>query len=737
MVRAFPHYQQLDDMDCGSTALRMIAKYYGKEYSAETLRKYCHGTRDGISMLGISEAAEMIGFRTLGVRITLAQLANDAHLPCILHWNQNHFVVCYKVKKNRNGSYRIYIADPASQCLCFTEKEFLHCWLSSEVEGVGCGMALLLVPTTSFKQYEDEGEKAQRHKLGFFFHYLMPYKKQIVQLMLGMVLGSLLQLIVPFLTQAMVDQGIQQRNLSMITLILIAQLIIFITQLSVEYIRNWILLHMNSRVDISLISDFLIKLMNMPLNFFETKKIGDIMQRINDHGRIKTFLTNNSISMVFSAVNFIIFSSILAYFSTTILCVFLIGNSLYVLWVCFFMKYRRELDYKRFIQASNDRNKIIQLLEGIQDIKLNNCEKQKRWEWENIQAKLFNISVKGLTIGQIQQSGSLFFSQTTNILVSFIAASYVVEGYMTLGMMMSLTYVIGQINAPIHDFIGFMQIFQDAKISLERLNEIHLQRDENTDIQDKVNEIPNDKNIYLENVTFSYDGAERNYALNDISLTIPAGKVTAIVGESGSGKTTLMKLLQGFYQPNHGDIRIGKCDLNRLNPHLWRSVTGSVMQDSFIFSDTIARNIAIGDTDIDKERLLQSTLMANADEFIRNLPLSYNTRVGMEGNGISQGQRQRLLIARAIYKNPQFIFFDEATNALDTSNEKEIIQNLETFYKGKTVVIAAHRLSTVKNADQIIVLKHGKIVERGAHAELVKNRQYYYELIRNQLDLNS
>lgn len=736
MIRTFPHYQQLDDMDCGSTSLRMIAKYYGKEYSAETLRRYCHGTRDGISMLGICEAAEYIGFKTLGVRITLEQLANDAHLPCILHWNQNHFVVCYKVKKKRNGSYRIYIADPASQCLCFTEKEFLRCWLSTEVEGEGCGMALLLVPTADFNKNNGEEEKVQRNGLNFFFQYLMPYKHQVGQLMLGMVLGSLLQLIVPFLTQAMIDQGVQKKDFSMITLILIAQFVIFITQLSVEYIRNWILLHVNSRVDISLISDFLIKLMNMPLNFFETKKLGDIMQRINDHSRIKTFLTNNSISIVFSVANFLIFSVVLAYFSTTILCVFIVGNSLYVLWVSFFMKYRRELDYKRFTQASNDRNKIIQLLEGIQDIKLNNCERQKRWEWENIQVKLFNISVKGLTVGQIQQSGSLFFSQTTNILLSFIAASYVVRGDMTLGMMMSLTYVIGQVSAPIHDFISFMQVFQDAKISLERLNEIHNQDDENTDIQDKVMEIPNDKNIYLENVQFSYDGADRNFALDDVSLIIPSGKVTAIVGESGSGKTTLMKLLQGFYQPNYGHIRIGDTELNRINPHLWRSITGSVMQDSYIFSDTIARNIAVIDTEIDKKRLLKSALLANADGFIRKLPLSYNTKIGMEGNGISQGQRQRLLIARAVYKNPQYLFFDEATNALDTSNERTIVHNLKSFYKGRTVVIAAHRLSTVRHADQIIVLKHGKIVEQGTHSFLVGQKHYYYDLVKNQLDLN-
>ena len=736
MLKSFPHYQQLDEMDCGSTSLRMIAKYYGKEYSAEMLRRHCHITRNGVSMLGISEAAEYLGFRTLGVRITMDQLAHDAALPCILHWNQNHFVVCYKVGRDRSGRYRFYIADPASQKLCYTEEEFMRCWLSTRVQGRDCGVALLMVPGVNFGKRREECE-SRGQSLGFFLRYLKPYRSQIAQLMLGMLLGSLLQLIFPFLTQAMVDWGINGRSLGIITLILVAQLMLFVAQLSVGFIRSWILLHVNSRIDIALISDFLIKLMNMPLHFFDTKKIGDLMQRIDDHSRIKSFLMGNSLGIVFSLANFIVFSVVLGCYSPFVLGVFMLGNALYVLWITFFLKYRRELDFKRFNQSATERNKMIQLIQGMQDIKLNNCERQKRWEWERVQVKLFRISVRGLTIGQLQQSGSVFFSQSTNILITFIAARGVVLGDMTLGMMMSLTYIIGQLSAPINDFIGFIQAVQDAKISLERLNEIHSQPDEYTDIESKVSELPSDRTIRVEHVSFSYDGAERNYALDDVSLEIPARKVTAIVGESGSGKTTLIKLLQGFYQPNHGSIKVGDVDLYSVNPHLWRSVTGSVMQESFLFSDTIAHNIALDIDSLDTARLQRAALMANADGFIRKMPLGYNTRIGMEGNGVSQGQRQRLLIARAIYKNPEYIFFDEATNALDTSNEAEIMHNLSDFYHGKTVVVAAHRLSTVRNADQILVMRQGKIVERGTHRELLAQQGYYYELVKNQLELNT
>ena len=685
-------------------------------------------------MRGISDAAEYIGFRSIGVRITFEQLAKEALLPCILHWNQNHFVVCYEIEKKRKEKYNIYISDPASQRLCYTKEEFLKCWLSTKSGNMDKGAALLLEPGVDFGKREEEVD-AKKHSLSFFLKYFLPYKGQFVQLLFGMLVGSLLQLIFPFLTQAMVDWGIGEKNLSLITLVLIAQLTIFLAQLCVGYIRSWILLHVNSRIDISLISDFLIKLMNMPLHFFDTKRTGDIMQRIGDHGRIKSFLMGNSLSILFSSANFIIFASILAYYNMKILTIFLIGNTFYVSWILYFMKYRRELDIKRFNQASTEQNKIIQLIQGMQDIKLNNCEKQKRWEWERVQVNLFNISVRGLTIGQIQQAGTAFFTQSTHILISFIAARAVVEGQMTLGMMMSLTYIIGQISAPIGNFIGFAQALQDAKISLERLNEIHAQEDEEQDIAFKTSILPKDKSIRIDHLRFSYDGSERNYALDDVNLVIPEHKVTAIVGESGSGKTTLIKLMQGFYQPNSGNIKIGSLSLNTINPHLWRSKTGSVMQDSFIFSDTIANNIALNTDDIDTERLYHAAVMANADEFISELPLGYNTKIGMEGSGVSQGQRQRLLISRAIYKNPEYIFFDEATNSLDATNERAIMDNLHEFYRGKTVVIAAHRLSTVKDADQIVVMKQGHIVEIGTHEELVEKRGDYYTLVKNQLEL--
>ena len=730
---SFPHYQQLDEMDCGSTSLRMIAKYYGKEYSAEMLRNHCHITRNGVSMLGISEAAEYLGFRTLGVKITMEQLIHDASLPCILHWNQNHFVVCYKVKKNRSGRYRFYIADPASQKLCYTEEEFMRCWLSTSVQGRDCGMALLMVPGVNFGKRKEECEN-HRQSLGFFFKYLKPYRRQVVVLLLGMLLGSLLQLVFPFLTQALVDRGINGKNLGFVTLILIAQLVLFIAQLSVNFIRGWILLHVNTRIDIALISDFLVKLMKMPLHFFDTKKIGDLMQRIEDHSRIKSFLMGNSLGFIFSLANFVVFSVVLGYYSLLVLGVFLLGNTLYILWVAFFMKYRRELDYKRFSQSATERNKMIQLIQGMQDIKLNNCERQKRWEWERVQMRLFRISMRGLKIGQFQQSGSVFFSQTTNILISFIAARNVIMGNMTLGMMMSLTYIIGQLSAPINDFISFIQAVQDAKLSLERLNEIHSQPDEDTDIKDKATALPADKTIRVEHITFSYDGAERNYALDDVSLEIPESRVTAIVGESGSGKTTLIKLLQVFYLPSHGSIKIGGTDLCDINPHYWRSITGSVMQESFIFSDTIAHNIALDTDRLEMDRVHRAAIMANADGFVRKMPMGYYTRIGMEGSGVSQGQRQRILIARAIYKNPEYIFFDEATNALDTTNEAEIMHHLNTFYHGRTVVVAAHRLSTVKNADQILVMRQGRIVEQGTHKELVAMNGYYYDLLKNQLE---
>ena len=733
---SFPHYQQQEAVDCGPTCLRMIAKHYGKVYSAEMLRKHSYISREGVSMLGISDAAEYIGFHTLGVKITFEQLVRDGTFPCILHWNQNHFVVCYRIKKRRDGDYDIYISDPATQKLCFNRKEFLKCWISTKEKGHDCGTALMLEPGVEFGEREDDIETG-KHSLGYFLRYLKPYKSQFVQLMMGLLVGSVLQLIFPFLTQAMVDWGIEGGDMNVITLILIAQLVLFVVQLSVGYIRSWIMLHVSSRINIALISDFLMKLMSMPLHFFDTKRTGDIMQRIGDHGRIKSLLMGNSLNMVFSIVNFFVFTAVLGYYNLTILGIFAVGNTLYVLWVLYFMRYRRELDIKRFYQASTEQSKMIQMIQGMQDIKLNNCEKQQRWEWERIQVKLFKISVRGLTIGQIQQTGSAFFTQSTNILTTYIAARAVVNGEMTLGMMMSLTYILGQVSAPIRDFISFAQKWQDAKISLERLNEIHAQEDEEHDIDMKMSRLPKNRSVEIKNLTFSYSGAERDYAVREINLSIPEQKVTALVGESGCGKSTLIKLLQGFYTPNSGSIRVGGMPLNAINPHLWRSRTGSVMQESFIFSDTIARNIALDTDEIDVERMYDAALLANADEFISAMPMGYNTKIGMEGNGVSQGQRQRILIARAIYKNPEYLFFDEATNALDATNERLIMTNLYDFYKGKTVVVAAHRLSTVMNADQIVVMKKGHIVEVGTHRELVERGGEYYALVKNQLELGN
>lgn len=735
-MNKFPHYTQLDAMDCGPTSLRMIAKYYGKSYTLQTLRERCFITREGVSMLGISDAAEFIGFRTIGVRISFEQLAKEALLPCILHWNQNHFVVCYKIKMHNNGDADIYISDPASMKVTYRKEEFLKCWLSTKQDSIDRGTALLLEPGPTFNDAIDERRSTKRD-FAFFARYLMPYKSQFVQLIIGMVVGSGLQMIFPFLTQSLVDVGIRDCNLGFITLILITQLCLFVAQLGVGFIRSWIMLHINTRIDISLISDFLMKLTNLPLHYFDTKMTGDIMQRIGDHGRIKSFLMGSSINIVFSVFNFVIFAAILGYYNWMILSIFLFGNTLYVLWILAFMKYRRELDIRRFNQAAGEQSKIIQLIQGMQEIKLNNCEKQKRWEWERIQVKLFKISIKGLSLGQMQQIGSAFFTQTTSIVISFLAAKAVVDGQMTLGMMMSLTYIIGQVSAPIGEFIGFAQAFQDAKISLERLNEVHRRRDEEHNITSKLNMLPDQKDITVDNVTFSYSGADRDYALEGLSLRIPEHQVTAIVGASGSGKTTLVKLLQGFYNPNRGMIKIGETPIGMINPHLWRSKTGSVMQESYIFSDSIAKNIAISTDEVDIERLRHAVKVANIQDFINSLPMGYDTKIGMEGSGVSQGQRQRILIARAVYKNPEFIFLDEATNSLDANNEKIIMDNLHEFYKGKTVLIVAHRLSTVRDADNIIVLDQGKMIEQGTHHELTEKRGAYYTLVKNQLELGN
>lgn len=745
MLNEFPFYRQLDAMDCGATCLRMIAKFYGKTYSLDTLRKKSYISIEGASLLGLSKAAENIGFRSLGIKTNISRLS-QAPLPCIVHWKQKHFVIVYDINiskkdsrllerdeiKAENVKGYVKVADPANGKIKYTIKEFLSGWISDRKANKDEGIALLLEVTPDF--YNLEGEKPNKTKFSFILKYLLPYKKLILQLFLGMLLGTLLQLIFPFLTQSIVDFGINNNDLNFVVLMLIAQLTLYVAQTAVEFIRSWILLHISSRINISIISDFLIKLMKLPISFFDTKMIGDIMQRIGDHGRIQNFLTASTLNTLFSMVNLVVFTCVLAFYSLKLLCVFFIASVLYVLWIVLFLKKRKVLDYKRFSLASNEQSNLYQLITGMQEIKLNNCENQKRWEWENIQARLFKTSIKGLRLSQYQQTGAFFINETKNILISFFSAKAVITGDMTLGMMMAVSYIMGHLNSPINQMIGFIQSAQDAKISMERLGEIHNREDEEKIEDNKITAMPKDKTITIKNLSFRYNQLS-NDVLQDINLIIPQGKITAVVGMSGSGKTTLVKLLMGFYPASKGEITIGNIPINKISTKLWREKCGAVMQEGFIFSDTIANNIALGEEEINKEKLLKAVQVANIQDMIENLPLGFNTKIGQEGKGISQGQKQRLLIARSVYKDPDYLFFDEATNSLDANNEKIIMQNLSQVFKQKTVVIVAHRLSTVKNADNIIVLNNGKISEMGTHEQLTQKHGEYYSLVKNQLEL--
>ena len=726
----FTHYQQHDAMDCGPTCLRMVAKYYGRVFSIQKLREATQIGKEGVSLLGISEAAESIGFKTLAIKVPFRQLEKDALLPCIVHWKQNHFVVVYQIKKNQ-----VFVADPALGLIKYSYAEFESQWATTIVEGEKTGIALLLDATQRF--YQEADEQTKGINLSMLSGYVFKYKRLILQLFFGLFIGSILQLILPFLTQSVVDTGIQTRNLHFIYLVLAAQLMLFIGRMSVEFIRSWILLHISTRINLSVLSDFLGKLLRLPISFFESKKTGDILQRIGDHQRIESFLTGTSLNVLFSMFNLVIFSVVLAYYNITIFGVFLLSSIVYSIWIVFFLRYRRKLDNKRFALASQNQSSLIQLVQSVPELKLNNAEIKKRWEWENLQVKNFHLSVKGLALQQYQQTGAMLINEGKNIVISFLAATAVVNGQMTLGAMMALQYIIGQLNSPVEQLIQFMQHYQDAQISLERLNEIHEIDDEETTQKPLLHILPENQDIQLKNLTFTYTGAGNEPVLKNVNLTIPQGKITAIVGTSGSGKTTLLKLLLKFYKPQSGEIRLGNVSLENISHKLWRSKCGTVMQEGVIFSDTIAENIAFSDEFPDTKKLLHAVKVANIQSFIEELPLSYNTKIGAEGSGISQGQKQRLLIARAVYKNPDFIFFDEATNALDANNESVIMANLEEFFKNRTVIVVAHRLSTVKNADQIVVMEKGEIVEVGTHVELTQRHGKYFELVKNQLELGN
>ncbi|MWB95849.1 ATP-binding cassette domain-containing protein [Flavobacterium sp. GA093] len=730
-MKKFTNYRQADHKDCGPTCLKIIAKHYGKTINIQELRDFSETTREGSNLLFLSEAAEKIGFRTLGVKLSLERL-EEAPLPCILHWNNEHYIVLYKIKKNT-----YYVSDPAIGLLEYKKEEFLKFWIGNNADQTTPeGIALLIEATPKF--FQSEFDKEDHKGLGFkmLAQYVLRYKSFLTQLSIGLLASSLLQLIFPFLTQSIVDVGIQNQNIHFIYLILFAQLFLFAGRTGLELIRSWILLHLSTRINISLISDFFIKLMNLPISFFDVRMTGDIMQRINDHRRIERILTTSSLNVLFSMINMMVMGGVLLYFNVQIFLVFFAGSVLYFGWITLFLKRREILDYKRFAEVSSEQSKVMELINGMQEIKLHNAEKQKRWGWEYVQARLFRVSIKGLVLEQTQTIGSSVINELKNIFIIFLSAKLVIDGEITLGMMLAISSIVGSLNGPITQLIEFVRELQDAKISLARLSEIHDKDDETQQEIHQTNDVPYNQNIEIKNLSYRYLGSDIP-VLQDLNLIIPANKVTAIVGVSGSGKTTLMKLLLKFYEPEKGEINIGNSQLKNISQKAWRSSVGAVMQEGFVFSDTIANNIAIGVDKVDKEKLVYAADVANIKEYISELPLGYNTKIGAEGLGMSTGQKQRLLIARAVYKDPEILFFDEATSALDANNEKEIMQKLDIFFKDKTVIVIAHRLSTVMNADQIVVLDKGKIIEIGNHKTLVEQKGSYFELVRNQLQLGN
>jgi ATP-binding cassette, subfamily B, bacterial len=726
-MSAFPFYQQLDAMDCGPTCLRMISKFYGKHFTLQTLRDRSYLARDGVSMLGIADAAESIGFKSLGVALSWEKISTEAPLPLIAHWKQKHFIVVYRIRKNK-----VFVADPQLGLVTYTKEEFLKGWISTKKDGEEKGTALLLQPSPAF--YKQDEEAKRKRGLKFLTSYLFPHQKLGYQLILGLVVGSIIQLLLPFMFQGIVDFGISNSDPGFIYLILAFQFVLIMSAMGVSFIRRWILLHMSTRINIALISDFLAKLMRLPVGFFETRHTGDILQRIGDHKRVETFITTSSLNILFSLFNLVVFSIILAIFSWKIFFLFIVGSVLYFFWVYLFMSKRRVLDHKQFAKLSENQGKLIQLVHGIQDIKINNAERPKRWEWENIQAGLFRINLKGLAIDQYQEAGGRFINELKNILITVVAALAVINGSMTLGMLLAVSYILGQLNVPLDQLIQFMHRAQDAGISLERLAEIHDTTDE-TEQRTGLALLPEGASIEIKDLAFTYGGPHVKPVLQQINMSLKKDSVTAIVGRSGSGKTTLIKLLLAFYPPSEGEIRIGDQSIVHMPSDFWRQHCGVVMQDGYIFADTIAKNIALGHEEVDINKLVHAARMACINEFIDQLPLGYNTKIGPEGLSLSGGEKQRILIARAIYDDPDFLFIDEGTSSLDASNEKKIMENLESVFKGKTVIIVAHRLSTVRNADQIVLLEKGRIMEQGTHNELTKIRGLYYELIRNQLEM--
>ena len=728
-IKKFPNIKQLDQMDCGPTCLRMVAKHYGRTYSKHYIDEKSYKGKLGVNMLNLSDVADRIGFRTMVVRCSFEMLLEEKPVPFIAHWNQNHFVVVHKIAKNK-----VHVSDPDKGLLTYTKKQFCQAWENEDYDNEG--VAMLLEVTPHF--YELSDDSAEQKKLDFFFYlkYVIPHYKMIVQLGIGLLVMSVFSLISPFLTQAMMDQGIQQSNIQFVYVVLIAQIMLFFGQTSVGLIRAWIMLHMSTRINISVLSDFLVKLMKLPIAFFDSKNLGDILQRISDHSRIENFLTTKTLETVFSLFNVVLYSFIMLKYSVTLYLVFVVFTIVDFGYVLAFLKKRKKLDYLSFDQSAEEQNTTVGLIQGMQEIKLHACEREKRWNWERVQIKLFKLSIKQLILSQVQGTGASFINTTKGILISFIAAKEVIDGNMTIGMMMAAQQIMGSLSGPIQQFVGLVTEAQDAKISLDRLSEVHNRKDEDYGIEENGFIIPEKQDIVISNLNFRYGDPTADWVLQDFNLVIPYGKTTAIVGESGSGKTTLLKLLTRFYDPEEGTIELGNVDFKKYSTREWRKKCGVVMQQGHIFSDTVANNISVAGI-VDKEKLLKAATMSNSKEFIEAMPLNYNTKIGGSGKELSTGQKQRILIARAIYKDPEYMFFDEASSALDSKNERQITNNINEFNKSRTAVIIAHRLSTVRNADNIIVMDRGEVIEQGNHDELVNMHGAYFHLVKNQLELGA
>ncbi|WP_342647315.1 peptidase domain-containing ABC transporter [Mucilaginibacter sp. CSA2-8R] len=731
---AFAFYRQLNSMDCGPVCLKMIIKHYGKHFNTDTLRSLAGFNKEGTSVLGLSEAAEQIGFKTRGVMLNFQQLI-AINLPSILHWNQNHFVVLISVVRRR-GSWVIKIADPSKGIIQLSKKEFLDLWTFGEnqEEDKKCGVALIMTPTAAFYKEPDDKERSLNWRV--ILKYLSNSKWAICQIVIALAVTAGLQLLIPFFTRAVIDVGINANDTNLIIVVLLAQLALISGKTALDFIRSRILFKISNIINISILSDFWIKLTALPVSYFDLHHTGDTLQRINDHKKIQDYLTGSSLGTLFSIISLVTLSFVLLSFDKILYIVFFCGSALYVIWIAFFLGIRRKLNYKSFHIYSKENNATLQFVQGMQEIRLNNAEQLKRWDWENLQAKIFKLNLKSLTYSQIQETGSLFINQGRDLFITFLAAKLVIQGNLTLGSLVAIQYIVGQLSNPVEHVVKFIQATQDAKISLERINEVHQLQDEQNPEIDYISQLPENKTIVLERLCFKHPGSGLRFALEDISVEIEAGKVTAIVGMSGSGKTTLIKLLMKFYDYYEGDVKIGNTHLKDINPTFWRQQCGAVLQDGYIFNDSIAKNIAIGSETIDHDKLVSCAKAANIYSFVETLPNGFYTLLGTDGVGISQGQRQRLLIARALYKDPLYLFFDEATNALDANNEKLISENLKSVFSNRTVIIVAHRLSTIKNADKIIFLHEGRIVEQGNHITLTESRGMYYELVRNQFELD-